>query len=67
MGCPMCTGRPGLIVNKKYAPDAKDYTALLDPKYKGRVSYRLKRPTLIAMAFCHGQRSLCPLQRSRRL
>jgi len=51
---PFCWGTSGLIVNKKYAPDAKDYTALLDPKYKGRISYRLKRPTLIALAFALG-------------
>ncbi|MGA7876302.1 MAG: extracellular solute-binding protein [Desulfoferrobacter sp.] len=51
---PHVYGTSGLIVNKKYAPDAKDYTALLDPKYKGRVSYRLKRPTLIGLAFAMG-------------
>ncbi len=51
---PFCWGTSGLIVNKKYAPDAKDYTALLNPKYKGRISYRLKRPTLIALAFAFG-------------
>lgn len=48
-------GTSGLIVNKKYAPDANDYLALLNPKYKGRVSYRLKRPTLIGLAFAMGQ------------
>jgi spermidine/putrescine transport system substrate-binding protein len=52
---PHVYGTSGLIVNKKYAPDAKDYTALLDPKYTGRVSYRLKRPTLIAIAFSMGK------------
>ncbi len=51
---PFCWGTSGLIVNKKYAPDAKDYTVLLNPKYKGRISYRLKRPTLIALAFAFG-------------
>ncbi len=51
---PFCWGTSGLIVNKKYAPDANDYTALLNPKYKGRISYRLKRPTLIALAFAFG-------------
>lgn len=54
-GVPHVYGTSGLIVNKKVAPDADDYTALLDPKYKGRVSYRLKRPTLIAMAFADGK------------
>jgi len=54
-GVPHVYGTSGLIVNKKAAPDADDYSALLDPKYKGRVSYRLKRPTLIAMAFTDGK------------
>ncbi|MCG6931800.1 MAG: extracellular solute-binding protein [Desulfofustis sp.] len=53
-GVPHVYGTSGLIVNRKAAPDADDYTALLDPKYEGRVSYRLKRPTLIAMAFAGG-------------
>lgn len=51
---PFCWGTSGLIVNKKYAPHADDYNALLNPEYAGRVSYRLKRPTLIAMAFSMG-------------
>ncbi|MCB2170341.1 MAG: extracellular solute-binding protein [Deltaproteobacteria bacterium] len=53
-GIPHVYGTSGLIVNRKYAPDAKDYTDLLNPKYKGRVSYRLKRPTLIGLAFAMG-------------
>ena len=48
---PFCWGTSGLIVNKAKAPGADDWNALLDPKYKGRISYRLKRPTLIAMGF----------------
>ncbi len=51
---PFCWGTSGLIVNEKLAPDAKDYSDLLNAKYKGRVSYRLKRPTLIALAFTMG-------------
>jgi spermidine/putrescine transport system substrate-binding protein len=51
---PFCWGTSGLVVNKKFAPDADDYTALLNKKYKGRVSYRLKRPTLIGLAFAMG-------------
>lgn len=51
---PFCYGTSGLIVNTKLAPNAKDYSALLDPTYKGRISYRLKRPTLIALAFTKG-------------
>ncbi len=51
---PFCWGTSGLIVNKKNAPNVTDYTDLLNPEYKGRISYRLKRPTLIAMAFALG-------------
>jgi len=51
---PFCYGTSGLIVNKKMAPRALDYDALLDPAHKGRISYRLKRPTLIALAFSAG-------------
>jgi spermidine/putrescine transport system substrate-binding protein len=51
---PFCWGTSGLIVNRKYAADAMDYTDLLNEKYKGRVSYRLRRPTLIALAFAMG-------------
>lgn len=52
---PFCWGTSGLVVNRKQAPEAQDYTDLLDSKYKGRVSYRLKRPTLIALAFAMGE------------
>lgn len=52
---PFCWGTSGLIVNTAKAPDATDYDALLDPAYKGRISYRLKRPTLIALAFSLGE------------
>jgi spermidine/putrescine transport system substrate-binding protein len=51
---PFCWGTSGLVVNKKFAADAKDYTDLLNKAYAGRVSYRLKRPTLIALAFAMG-------------
>jgi len=51
---PFCWGTDGLVVNKKLAPEAADYTDLLNAAYKGRVSYRLKRPTLIALAFAMG-------------
>jgi spermidine/putrescine transport system substrate-binding protein len=54
-GVPFCWGTSGLIVNKKLAPNANDYTDLLNSKYKGRISYRLKRPTLIALAFALGK------------
>lgn len=48
---PHVYGTSGLIVNRQYAPDASDYKDLLDPAYSGRISYRLKRPTLIGIAF----------------
>ena len=51
---PFCWGTSGLVVNRKFAADAKDYSDLLNEAYKGRVSYRLKRPTLIAIAFAMG-------------
>ena len=53
-GVPFCYGTSGLIVNTKLAPEAKDYSALLDQAYDGRISYRLKRPTLIGLAFAAG-------------
>lgn len=52
---PFCWGTSGLIVNRKYASDATDYADLLNKKYAGRISYRLKRPTLIAIAFSLGE------------
>ena len=51
---PFCWGTSGLIINKKMAPKAADYSDLLDAAYAGRVSYRLKRPTLIGLAFAMG-------------
>ena len=51
---PFCWGTSGLIVNSAKAPGVNSWKALLDEKYKGRVSYRLKRPTLIAMGFALG-------------
>ena len=52
---PHVFGSSGLIVNRKMAPDAKDWTDFLNPKYKDRVSYRMKRPTLCAVAFGLGE------------
>jgi spermidine/putrescine transport system substrate-binding protein len=51
---PFCWGTSGMIVNRKYASGVTDYSDLLNNKYKGRISYRLKRPTLIALAFAMG-------------
>mgnify|MGYP001823372171 CR=1 FL=1 len=52
---PFCWGTSGLVVNKKFAPNANDYSDILNAMYNGRVSYRLKRPTLIALAFAMGE------------
>ncbi len=54
-GVPHVYGTSGLIINRKLAPEAADYSDLLNEKYMGRVSYRLKRPTLIAVAFSMGE------------
>lgn len=53
-GLPHIWGSSGLVVNTKLAPQVKDYTDLCDPALAGKVSYRLKRPTLIAFAFAMG-------------
>lgn len=52
---PFCWGTSGLVVNKKLAPKAGDYSDLLNALYNGRVSYRMKRPTLIAIAYAMGE------------
>ncbi len=51
---PHVYGTEGLVVNTAKAPGIKDFKDLLDPQYAGRVSYRLKRPTLIGMGFSKG-------------
>jgi len=51
---PYVYGTLGLIVNKAKAPEVKDYKDVLDPKYKNRVSYQLRRPTLMALGFSFG-------------
>jgi spermidine/putrescine transport system substrate-binding protein len=51
---PHVYGTSGLVVNKAKAPNAKDYKDLLDPQYAGRVSYRVRRPILMAMGFSLG-------------
>ncbi len=53
-GAPFCWGTSGLVVNSEKAAEADSWKALIDSKYEGRVSYRLKRPTLIAMGFALG-------------
>ena len=54
-GVPYCYGTTGMIVNNKLAPNAKDWSDLWNPKYEGKISYRLKRPLLIATAFGMGE------------
>jgi spermidine/putrescine transport system substrate-binding protein len=51
---PHVYGTNSLVANKPKAPDAKDWKDLLDPKYAGRVSMRLKRPVLVGMGFSFG-------------
>jgi len=54
-GLPHVWGTDGLIVNTQKASGVSDYSDLCDPKFAGRTSYRLKRPTLVAMAFSMGK------------
>ncbi len=51
---PHVWGTSGLVVNTAQAGDVKDYTDLCSDAYAGKVSYRLKRPTLIGFAFAMG-------------
>jgi spermidine/putrescine transport system substrate-binding protein len=53
-GVPHVWGTSALTVNTAIAPDIKDYLDLCNPKYAGKVSYRMKRPTLLAFAFAMG-------------
>ena len=52
---PHVWGSSGLIVNRATSADITDYTDLCKPAYAGKVTYRLKRPTLIAFAFAMGE------------
>ncbi len=54
-GVPHVWGTSGLVVNSKLAPGVKDYTDLCAADVKGKVSYRLKRPTLIGFAYAMGE------------
>ena len=54
-GLPHVWGTSGLIVNTKEASGASDYLDLCNHDYHGRISYRLKRPTLVAFAFSMGE------------
>lgn len=53
-GVPSVWGTSGLIVHRSVADTVKDYTDLCDPAVAGKVSYRLKRPTLMGFAFAMG-------------
>ncbi len=51
---PFVWGTEGLVVDRARAPDIKSFSDLCNPAYKGRVSMRLKRTTLLLMAFADG-------------
>ncbi|MHA1545932.1 MAG: extracellular solute-binding protein [Alphaproteobacteria bacterium] len=53
-GVPHVWGTSGLVVDTKMAGSVKDYTDLCSSAVAGKVSYRLKRPTLIGFAFAMG-------------
>lgn len=53
-GLPHVWGTDGLVLNTAQAGDVKDYVDLCDPSVAGKVSYRMKRPTLIGFAFSMG-------------
>ncbi|MGC9370882.1 MAG: extracellular solute-binding protein [Paracoccaceae bacterium] len=53
-GVPHVWGTSGLVLDTKKAAMVKDYTDLCSDAVAGKVSYRLKRPTLIGFAFSMG-------------
>lgn len=53
-GLPHVWGTSGLVINTAEAGDITDYADLCDPSVAGKVSYRLKRPTLIGFAYSMG-------------
>jgi spermidine/putrescine transport system substrate-binding protein len=53
-GVPHVWGTSGLVLDTSKAANVKDYVDLCDPSVAGKVSYRLKRPTLIGFAFSMG-------------
>jgi len=53
-GLPHIWGTDGLVVNTKLAKMA-DYPDLCNAQYKGKTAVRLKRPTLLALAFAAGK------------
>lgn len=54
-GVPHIWGTSGLIVNQSVAERMKDWTDLCGPDLAGKVSYRMRRPILIGMAFAMGE------------
>jgi spermidine/putrescine transport system substrate-binding protein len=53
-GLPHVWGTSGLVLNTAMAGNVQDYTDLCDASVAGKVSYRLKRPTLIGFAYAMG-------------
>ncbi|NDR56169.1 extracellular solute-binding protein [Aliiruegeria sabulilitoris] len=53
-GVPHIWGTSGLVLDTSKAGMVKDYTDLCSDDVAGKVSYRLKRPTLIGFAFAMG-------------
>ncbi|MCB1330063.1 MAG: extracellular solute-binding protein [Maritimibacter sp.] len=53
-GVPHVWGTSALVVDTAKAPMVKDYTDLCLPDVAGKVTYRLKRPTLIGFAYSMG-------------
>ncbi|WP_193174112.1 extracellular solute-binding protein [Oricola nitratireducens] len=53
-GVPHVWGTSGLVLDTTKAAGVKDYTDLCNADVAGKVSYRLKRPTLIGFAFSMG-------------
>ncbi|KAA3626514.1 MAG: extracellular solute-binding protein [Proteobacteria bacterium] len=53
-GVPHIWGTSGLVLDRSKAGNVGDYTDLCNPALAGKVSYRLKRPTLIGFAFAMG-------------
>lgn len=53
-GVPQIWGTDGLVLNTAEASTVKDYIDLCSDEVAGKVSYRLRRPTLIAFAFSMG-------------
>ncbi|VAW15016.1 Spermidine/putrescine import ABC transporter substrate-binding protein PotD (TC 3.A.1.11.1) [hydrothermal vent metagenome] len=53
-GVPHVWGTSGLVVDRSKAAQVKDYTDLCADGLENKVSYRLKRPTLIGFAFAMG-------------